>query len=268
MRFESAPSRLKTSTEERHPPLPQSLSSIGEKPVPKALILATAKVGKTTTIAKTATNQFGPGYVACSSSVEHLRGALVECQKAGLQPPEFDMIKSIDDIEACIKAARNGVKDGKYKWVMFDDFGVLATMVLEAYVASTKGDGRKYWDQYTRYVSNVVLRLIDLKCPVFVTMHYYETGAEMDGQVAKSGPGIVPAVQGGTLRQFIPGQFNQVIWMERRGSERVFRLSVEGVTGPGCNNINADITDIQADVGELVKALSGEATTPVAKAKR
>lgn len=240
------------------------MSLLGASPVPKCLVLAAAKAGKTTTIAKTATATFGKGYVACCSTLEHLRGAKDECEKAGLETPEFDMVKSIDDMEAAIKSARTGVKEGAYKWVLVDDFGLFATVALDAIASAHRGDGRKYWDAYTRHVNNVVLRFLDLKVPVFFSMHFIESGPEMEGQVAKSGPGIVPALQGGNLRQTLPGQFNQVIWMERVvGGARIFRLSVAGVTGPGSNNLPDDVTEINADVGQLMLALTGKPVDPV-----
>lgn len=161
-------------------------------------------------------------------------------------------------MEDAIKSARTGVKENLYKWVMVDDFGMWASKALQEFADSYKGDGRKYWDAYTRHVLNVVERFLDLKAHVFFTMHYVETGAEMDGQVAKSGAGIVPAMQGGALRQMLPGRFTQVIWMEKRGPDRIFRLSVEGVTGPGCNNLPEDVRDISADVGVLLQALAGK----------
>jgi hypothetical protein len=251
--------------------MPKSLDSLGDEPIAKALILAAAKAGKTSTIAYTATQAVGQGYIACCSTLEHLRGAKDLIVGASLPLPDFDMVKSIEGMEAALKTARTGVKDGKYHWVMVDDFGLFCDIALEEFVTSCKGDGRKYWDQYTRHVNNTVLRWLDLRCHVFGTMHYLETAAEMEGQVAKSGPGIVPAVQGGKLRQSIPGQFNQVIWMEKtKSGERIFRLSVDGVTGPGCNNLPSDVKDIPADVGVLLKALAGqpvESTDPTKRKK-
>lgn len=206
----------------------------------------------------TATKAVGPGYVITADSLEHLRGLKDLCAANNLPLPEFDVVKSIESMEAALKSAREGVKAGTYKWVMVDGFGSWASTVLNEQVVAAKGDGRKYWDAYTRHVLNVVERFLDLKAHVFVTMHFVETGAEMDGQVPKSGPGIAPAMQGATLRQLLPGRFPQVIWMEKKGAERVFRLSVEGVTGPGCNNLPEDVKDIPADVGVLLDALAGK----------
>lgn len=194
-----------------------------------------------------------------ADSLEHLRGLKDMCSAAGLPLPEFDLVKSIESMETALKSAREGVKSGAYKWVMVDGFGSFASTVLNEQVVAAKGDGRKYWDAYTRHTLNVVERFLDLKAHVFVTMHFVETGAEMDGQVPKSGPGIAPAMQGGTLRQLLPGRFPQVIWMEKKGDGgRVFRMSVEGVTGPGSNNLPEDVRDIPADVAVLLDALAGK----------
>lgn len=239
--------------------MPKSLDTLGEDPVIKALLLAAAKVGKTTTIGGTASKALGKGYVACCSTQEHLRGLKNFCEADKLPVPDFDLVKSNEDMEAAIGTFRKGVKDGTYKWGMVDDFSVFVAQCLTAAAAASNGNGRIYWDSYQRYVQNVVLRWLDVKAPIFVTMHYIESSAEMEGQVAKAGPGIVPAIQGATLRQWIPSQFPQVIWMEKRkGGVRVFRLSVDGMTGPGCNNLPEDVTDIRADVGVLLSALKGE----------
>lgn len=212
----------------------------------------------------------GPVYIACASPApnEHLRGTKDLIAAAGLPQPEVDFVKGIDDMEVALKSARVGVKDGRYKCVIVDDFGFFAAKTLDACVAANKA-GYTAWDQYSRHVTNTVSRFLDLKCNVFVTMHFIETGAELDGQVPKSGPGIVPALQGATLRQTLMGAFPQVIWMEKaKNGERVFRLSVEGVTGPGCNNLPDDVKDIPADVGILLQALAGQPVESTDPTKR
>jgi hypothetical protein len=55
--------------------------------------------------------------------------------------------------------------------------------------------------------------------------------------------------------------------MEKRKGERIFRLSVEGVMGPGCNNLPDDVKDIPADVGLLWEALSKPSLAVAKKAK-
>lgn len=240
----------------------KSLDSLGEDPVPKSLILAAAKAGKTTTVGGTATQVYGKGYIVTASSQEHLRGLKSYCEERGLEVPDYDILRAdsvTDDMEAAHDSARKGIKEGTYHWAAIDDFSVFCGHVLKAAEIASKGNGRIYWNQYQSYVQNVCLRWLALKVPLFVMSHYIEASAEMDGQVSKAGPGILPAIQGATLRQWIPGQFPQVIWMEKRkGGVRVFRLSVDGMTGPGCNNLPEDVTDIKADVGVLLSALKGE----------
>jgi hypothetical protein len=234
--------------------MPQDASSLGEVPFLRALFLGDPKVGKTCTLILTALD-LGPGYVIACATREHLRTAQL-LSRGKPHSFQFDVVKGPEDMEAAIKSARQGVRDGAYNWVFVDDLNLYVLGLEQALEAKAKTKYELY--QRLRQMSlNVVLRLFDLKCHVFACSHYFEVGdGEIDGQAPKKGKGIVPLMPGQS-RQMIPASFNQVIWMRRnKDDKRTFVLHQEGVWGLGSQGLPDGAMEIEASIPALIALLA------------
>jgi hypothetical protein len=170
----------------------------------------------------------------------------------------FDIIRDEDDMEACLKEARRGVKENEYKWIFVDDFSLYASFLegalRDASAAASKShepDGRRYWPEYKQRLLNIPRLLFDVKAHVIFCSHYIEQSGEIEDKVtgtrqrAKSGVGIVPMI-GGSAREELPALFQDVIFMEKEKDRRVFQVNPSGVWGPGCRSADGTHT-IDAD---------------------
>jgi hypothetical protein len=234
--------------------MPQAASSIERDPYLHVLLMGAAKCGKSTSTITSLVKAFGPGYVVCCGD----RGGMAPATRR-TQKFEFDVVRDETDMEGALKEARNGVKDGKYKWVFVDDFSLYASWLegalRDASAKQNKSgepDGRRYWPEYKTRLLNIPRRLFDLKAHIVVATHYIEQSQEIEGQRAKSGPGIIPMI-GGSAREELPALFNDVVFMEKeKDGRRVFKLNPEGVWGPGCRSTD-ETRAIDADFGEFLK---------------
>jgi AAA domain len=249
--------------------MPQAASTLDRDPFLRVLLLGAAKVGKSrSTIVSLAA--IGPGYVLCCGDRSGMGPAARHTKKFA-----FDVIRDENDMEACLKEARRGVKENEYKWIVVDDFSLYASFLegaLRDASAShnSKGepDGRRYWPEYKQRLLNTVRRLFDVKAHVVFISHYIESGPEIDGQRAKTGRGIMPMV-GGSAREELPALFQDVLFMEKedKSGRRVFQVNPEGVWGPGSRSSDGTHT-IDADFGEFLKlAVENDKTTTKGKIK-
>jgi hypothetical protein len=212
------------------------------------------KSGKTCTVLKTAP---GYKYVINSDDKYSLRPALQFTSDF-----DFDMAlgDNLRDIEKCIAAARDGVKAGKYQTILWDTatkYCWRAEQVFAAASENAKGepDGRRYWPQFRRHVHGILDRLFALDAHVIVNVHYVDVaGALIDNQLDKTGDGIAPML-GGQLRVTFPAEFQDVVFLEKKGETRSFVTSSAGVWGPGCRNLPG-VTALPADVSLLWETMT------------
>lgn len=241
--------------------MPQSASALERDPFLQVLVLGFAKVGKSTSIIVSLVNAFGPGYVICCGAKSGMSPASRRTTKF-----QFDIVRDENDLEACLKEARRGVKEGEYKWVFVDDYSLwasrLAQMLQEASASqNNKGeaDGRRFWPEVKNRLLNVPQRLFDLKCHVIFASHYIEPSQEIDGQKAKAGRGIMPMIPG-SAREELPALFADVLFMEKtKEDRRVFQVNPEGVWGPGTRSADGTHT-IDADFVAYMKLVKETAS--------
>jgi AAA domain len=238
--------------------MPIAASALEKSTYLRVLLMGAAKCGKTTTSIVSLVNAFGLGYVFVCGDESGLEPAVRRTKKF-----EYDRIRDENDMETAIKEARKGVKEGRYKWVLVDDFSLYASWLegalRDASAAANKSgepDGRRYWPEYKTRLLNIARRLLDVHVHVIFVTHYIEQGSEIEGQRAKSGVGIVPMI-GGSAREELPALFKDVVFMEKGKADdsRVFKINPQGVWGPGCRSIDGT-KDIPADFGEFLRAMS------------
>jgi hypothetical protein len=173
---------------------------------------------------------------------------------------EFDVehVYDLNDMERAISVARKGVKQGRYRTVVVDPITTYADNIqVQLADATTKDpekgpDGRRFWPEYTKRLQNTCARLFRLEAHVIVTAHYLDVGTEtIEGQAPKSGPGIAPLLQG-KARALIPAMFQDVVFFEKKGKDRVFVTGIDGVWGPGCRSISGNRV-LPGDIKGLMK---------------
>lgn len=231
-------------------------ASSGEKYM-RVLMLGAPKSGKTYT---TLTTCEKPCYVLCSDGRGSMNGVahLVKGVSADYQPGHDPQ-----EIEKSIHEARAGVKEGRYKTIVWDTLSTYARHVETFYEANSMNargepDGRRYWPLYRKHLHSIVDRLFLLKAHVIVLSHFIDlTTPSIEGQAAKSGQGICPLV-GGTARQTIPADFTDVVYLEKRAGERTFTLSDDGVFGPGSRSLPG-VASCEADIAAMWKLMSPDA---------
>lgn len=217
----------------------------------------------------TAESAFGMGYVINCDDKYSLRPATRVTTNF-----EWDLVTGKDagllaKMEQAIGAARKGVKEGKYKWILWDTMTYYARRMEEVMAEATanaKGepDGRRYWPRYHKELQGIVDRLFDLEAHVIVNAHHIDVkGALIDNQLEKEGQGICPML-GGRSRAEIPAMFQDVVCMEMRGGKRVFTTAAEGVFGPGCRNLEG-VSQVEADIGVLWDVFQGKKLKEKAK---
>lgn len=227
----------------------------------RLLVLGYPKSGKSTTILLT-----------CETPVH-----VINCDaKSGLQPARrlgckftYERVNGPDylsQMETAIANCRRMVKGGEVKTVLLDGLNYHARHILgqlKEWSASRnksgESDGRAYWPEYNTRLMNAVERLVDLDCHFIATSHYSQTGPEIEGQAKKSGDGVVPLIEG-NVRLQIAGLFDDTIFMERTGDDRIFVLKTGGKFGPGGRNLSG-VETCPADVTEYWKLCLENNTT-------
>lgn len=238
--------------------MPQSSTLIEREPYLRVLLMGAPKVGKTTSTIASLAKAFGSGYVFCCGDKGGMKQASARAKFT------WDNIRDEHEMEAAIKEAKQGVKSGAYKWIVVDDFSLYASWLegelrLQSARANQKGepDGRRYWPEYRTRILNIARRLFDAKAHIVFCTHYTEHSPEIDGQLAKSGPGVVPMI-GGAARVELPAIFQDVLFMEKdKNNKRIFKVNPEGVWGPGCRSTD-QTKEIDADFGVFYKLTQGK----------
>jgi hypothetical protein len=234
--------------------MPQPASSLERDLYLHVLLLAFSKMGKSYSTISSCARAFGPGYViACGDRSGMTRVAQVTKKFT------YDLVRDENDMEAGIKEARRGVKEGQYKWILVDDFSLYASWLHDelkdasaAQSKSGEANGRVYYPELKQRLLNIVRRVLDIKAHIIFASHWVSPSPEMDGQRAKSGQGILPMIPG-SAREELPALFPDVIFMEReeKTNRRVFRINPEGVWGPGCKDL--DTHTIEPDFGAFMQ---------------
>lgn len=213
--------------------MPQPASALQQRdPFIQVLLVAPTKWGKST-IAESLITAFGQGLIINCGRRSGLDFLLTRSTKF-----EWERATDEETMEVALRAARDGVKAGTYKWVAVDDFGYYVLWLedaLEKDSHNDKGepDGRKYWPAYHKRLGNLVGRLCDLKCHLVVTTH--------------------PDVFMGKSRDGIPGRFPHVVIGDRTNKgERVFLINSESHPGYGSCGISGEHT-LPADLGAFAK---------------
>lgn len=239
--------------------MPRPASELEECSYLRLLVMGGPKVGKSTTCAITAP---GMGYVINCDDPYSLGPLARLLKERGTDPnSKFDWDfcggKGVfGDLEKAIHAARKGAESGRYQWVMLDTLTFLSQHFEDILLADDPAtgkppDGRRAWDLYNKRVRSTIGRLVALPCHVIVTSHYVDVaGAITDTQVEKTGKGIVPGLRGAS-RATVAGQFQDVVFLEKRNGKRVFVCNDEGVFGPGCRSNLDGVSVVDADIGAL-----------------
>lgn len=233
--------------------MPQAASALEREPYLRVLLMGAAKCGKSTCTISTLAAAFGHGYVLCCGDKSGMMPASRRTKKF-----DYDVIRDENAMEAALKEAKRGVKEGAYKWIFVDDFSLYATWLegelRDASARQNKSgepDGRRYWPEYKSRLLNLPRRLFDTKAHVVFATHFIEQSQEIDGQRAKSGTGIVPMI-GGSAREELPALFQDVLFIEKKNDRRVFMVNPMGVWGPGCRSTD-ETREIEADFGAFFK---------------
>lgn len=226
--------------------MPINASECTKSPYLRLLVMAAPKAGKTTTTLMTCEK---PAYVINCDDESSLIPAARKTKDF-----VYDNVmgpNALQAFEGALKEAREGVKAGRYKTVVWDTMTSHALRAEQIYLDSTdtgKGpDGRRAWPMYEKHLRAAVERLFTLKAHVVILAHYIDVGgSETDAQLAKSGPGIVPLL-GGKARATIPSLVSDIVFLEKTKEGRVFRCSIDGVFGPGCRSLSG-VDTLPADV--------------------
>ncbi len=232
----------------------------------RLFVMGAPKCGKTHTCIATAAAALGGVYVINSDD----QNSLISASRVSEFSWDLALGKDPNGIEACIKEARDGVKSGAYKVIVWDTISRYSDRVQNAYLDATNNaqgepDGRRAWPRYKKHLEGIIDRLFTLKAHVIVLSHFVEASAAIiEGQIKKAGEGVVPGLAGGA-RTSIPAMFQDIVFLEKRAGKRYFVTASEGVFGPGCRSIPGQVEHVDADIGTLWKAMGGAVTKGKAK---
>ncbi len=240
----------------------QQSSAVESPPYLRLLVLGAPKCGKSQTCISTAE---GPVFVINSDDQYSLRPAARVCTFEW----EMALGKDIQGIEKCLHEARTGVKEGRYKTIVWDTISRYSDRVQELFLNATNNaagepDGRRAWPQYKKHLHGVIDRLFMLKAHVIVLSHFIEaSGAIIEGQVKKGGEGVLPGLAG-TARTSIPAEFQDICYLEKKGGKRFFVTSSDGVFGPGCRALQG-VEQVDANIQTLWKAMGSGKQSKISK---
>lgn len=233
--------------------MPQEASALEREAFDRVLVLGQPHYGKSTSVVGSAAEAFGMGYVINCGKKTGLLDAARRNNRF-----QWDLVRDEVGMEDALKEARKGCKEGRYKWVVIDDYNLYASwleVALEDQTRNAKGeaDGRRFWREYRKRLINILIRCFDFKAHFYCISHYIETGGVLlDGQVEKTGVDVAPLFAGGARKE-IPGMFGDIIFMAPSSKDpkrRSFYINPVGVYGPSC--LSAPGTrEIDADVGLL-----------------
>lgn len=229
--------------------MPRKASDIEACSYLRLLVLGSPKVGKSTTILKSA---IGTSYVINSDDEFSLRPATQFTDDF-----DYDLVfgTNTQDIEKAIHCAKEGVKEGRYQTIIWDTITKYCWRVEDVFAKATENnagepDGRRYHPMMRKHVMNIIDRLFLLPAHVIVNAHWADVGGALIGeQLDKNGKGIAPMLPG-QLRTHVPAAFQDVIFLEKQGENRIFQTSADGVWGPGTRNLPG-VKNLPADISLL-----------------
>lgn len=241
-----------------------SSAKLEADPYHRVLLLGPAKIGKTACCVATSP---GPVCVLLCEESSALRGA------RRLSPKHFDyeLISSDEKMWEAVKEARNGAKAGKYKTIVVDPISYFAAHIEKILRDSTDNDARRWSPEYNNRLDHLIEQLFRIPAHVIVVSHYMETGGMIEGQLEKTGDGIMPLLAG-KARVLIPAKFPDVVWMDYLSPKkdakqawdgppyngRVLVTGPKGVWGPGCRSTHGTQT-IPADIKKLFALFDADA---------
>lgn len=242
--------------------MPLASSSLAGQSFARLIVLGAPKVGKTTTCAKTS-----PGGVYVINSDDEF--ALRPAATAGAEFTYDTALGSEHDlgaIERAIREAQKGVKEGRYRTIIWDTVTRYAARAEDVFAAASAGgsgkpDPRRWYPAHRKHVMNSVDRLLALPAHVILICHYQDKYRDQEGQAQPVREGIVPAL-GGKLAADLPAMVSDVVYLDReRSGERVFICSSQGVYGPGGRNLTG-VDKVPADVSKLLDVMAQKKGDP------
>src|ERR1017187_2463653 len=125
--------------------MPFSAADVESSAYLRLLVLGGPKVGKTRTVIDTASAAFGEGYAINCDDQFSLKPAAAVTNKF-----QWDPVYSGDlfaQMEKAIKEARDGVRENRYKWILWDTITYYAqrieTIILDSTDTGKGPDGRR-----------------------------------------------------------------------------------------------------------------------------
>ena len=206
------------------------------------MVEAQSKAGKTQSIGASMIKAFGMIYIIECGTPSSLKPLQQISRKF-----EYDLIRDETHMEAAIRAARAGVKEGKYKGVFLDDYNLygltLHDLLYRDAASRVKGggepDGRPIWWEWRKRMGNTINRLLDVKAHFVMACH--------------------PNSFMGKAGEEIPGIFSDVVYMKKATKDqRVFEINKDAEPGRGSRNITGE-HEIEADVGAFWALVQSQA---------
>ena len=242
------------------------------------LIIAPAKVGKTTAAVATAPGNLlvvrfeGPDSLTHATRQLRSRGREYDLLPVAIEREDGArdaMLKALQEVHV---AAR----DGAYESIVFDSVGffgqALEREMQKRFAGDKKTGGNYSWlKENGGHFFAQLTASINRYAHVIVTTNYCTVELPtLSGQAPRQGDGIFPGWPGG-LRTEIPGMFSNVVWLQRQQEQdrgkrfwceeaekppyngRVFTTLPGGAFGAGCRAL-AGAETVPADVSKLFQS--------------
>lgn len=253
--------------------MPISLASSPKQDKLSILVLGPPRIGKThliSTLMAPAKAQGKKIYIIASDPEAKVTQTLINAG-VDVNQVEYDLVNVADGptLHNQFEKALAQAKAGNYFAVVWDTITAFSSLNIAACLRATdrgKGpNGIEAYGAHGNYIHGACYRLVtQVPCHLVVMSHHYMTGNEIDGQLSKEGPGIIPSIEGGA-RAKIPALFTDVVYLQKKSGreERILVTSIEGVWGPGCNSYpaNPDGTNkymtLPADLGAFIAGARG-----------
>lgn len=231
----------------------------------RVLLIGPWKLGKTSTAITTSP---APVRVILCEDDSALYPAMQVTDKFTVSTARTLAKGAFSEMQNVLLEAKNDAKAGKIKTLVVDPFSEFAHHLLEEAFANNmtgagKEDGRTAYQELGRRLDHILDFMLSIPCHLIVVSHFAQASAEIDGQVKKSGEGVVPLIPGG-MRTRIGGKFADVLWFDidpTNKDKRVFISGPRGAYGPGCRHVHGSRV-LPADFTAFLKTPFHE---PVAK---
>lgn len=229
-------------------------------PYLRLLMLGVAKIGKTSSAICTSP---GPvGVILCEDETAlreaKRRGAKFNYASLQYDGPNGKPAKVFQPMLDLLLEAKRNAKEGRLKTLIIDPISTFARKLLEEAFANNqtqggKDDGRTAYQEYNRRFDHITDFAMSIPAHLIVVSHYAQVSSEMDGQMKKSGEGVVPLIPGAS-RNALAAKFVDVVWFDLDKEDREKRVIVtgpRGAWGPGCRSIHGTHV-LPADFTQLI----------------